>query len=403
MTAIPQPRRSASAAPAASLILIGLTAFLTVVDLFATQAILPAIAAHYGVAPSAAGVAVNASTLGMAAAGLLVAIFSQHLNRRIGIVAALFLLAIPTALLAQAQNLTVFSALRVVQGLLMSTAFSLTLAYLGERCTAAASAGAFAAYVTGNVASNLVGRLISASAVDQFGLAWNFYLFAGLNLLGGVLVLLTIKPAPKLAGHDTMNVSPLATLGAHLSNPSLRIAFALGFLILFSFIGTFTYVNFVLVRPPLTLAMMSIGLVYFVFAPSIVTTPMAGNLVKRMGARSAMWLGLGVALLGLPLLLSTGLPAVLLGMVLVACGTFFAQATATGFVSRAATADRGSASGLYLASYFLGGLVGSAVIGQLFDRFGWPAAVGGIGVALGLGAILSIFLVLRPSQQGGAK
>lgn len=44
---------------------------------------------------------------------------------------------------------------------------------------------------------------------------------------------------------------------------------------------------------------------------------------------------------------------------LIGVGTFFMQATATGFVGRAATTDRASASGIYLASYFLGGLVGS--------------------------------------------
>ena len=48
--------------------LIGLAAFLTLVDLFATQAILPALAKAYGVAPAAMGLAVNASTLGMAVA-----------------------------------------------------------------------------------------------------------------------------------------------------------------------------------------------------------------------------------------------------------------------------------------------------------------------------------------------
>jgi YNFM family putative membrane transporter len=36
---------------------------------------------------------------------------------------------------------------------------------------------AFAAYITGNVGSNLIGRLISAALADHFGLAWNFYLF----------------------------------------------------------------------------------------------------------------------------------------------------------------------------------------------------------------------------------
>ena len=69
-----------------STFVIGVTAFLTVVDLFATQAILPALAAHYGVSPSAMGVAVNATTFGMAASSLGVALFSARLNRRFEII-----------------------------------------------------------------------------------------------------------------------------------------------------------------------------------------------------------------------------------------------------------------------------------------------------------------------------
>jgi sugar phosphate permease len=79
-------------------------------------------------------------------------------------------------------------------------------------------------------------------------------------------------------------------------------------------------------------------------------------------------------------------------MVLVGAGTFFAQACATGFVGRAAISDRGSASGLYLASYFFGGLVGSAVLGLIFDIFGWTACVAGIAGSLLVAALLAIFL-----------
>jgi hypothetical protein len=57
---------------------IALIAFLTVVDLFATQAILPLLAKAYRVSPAAMGFAVNASTIGMATAGLLVAAFSTE-------------------------------------------------------------------------------------------------------------------------------------------------------------------------------------------------------------------------------------------------------------------------------------------------------------------------------------
>jgi MFS transporter, YNFM family, putative membrane transport protein len=105
---------------------IALTAFLTVVDLFATQAILPSLARHYGVTAGAMGFAVNACTLGMAIAGLGVAYFSPHIDRRRGILVALIVLAIPTSLLASAPNLTVFTLLRILQGMCMASAFTLT-------------------------------------------------------------------------------------------------------------------------------------------------------------------------------------------------------------------------------------------------------------------------------------
>ena len=82
----------------------------------------------------------------------------------------------------------------------------------------------------------------------------------------------------------------------------------------------------------------------------MLTTPLAGATASRVGDQPALWGGLIVALAGLPLLLLSSLPTVLFGMVMVAAGTFFAQAIATGFVNRAAEADRGSAIGIYLAS-----------------------------------------------------
>lgn len=389
-TAHPAAMSAHDASSSATLraLIIGLTAFLTVVDLFATQAILPSLTKAYGVTPAAMGFAVNASTFGMAISGLAVGFLSPKIDRRTGVLLSLVILAIPTALLASAPNLAVFTALRVAQGLCMASAFTLTLAYLGEQCSAMDAGGAFAAYITGNVASNLIGRLISAAVADNFGLAGNFYFFAALNLCGAVLVYFTLRgaqPMPAIAQDDL----PLAALRAHLRNPALRAAFAIGFCILFAFIGTFTFVNFVLVREPLMLNRMQLGFVYFVFAPSIVTTLLAGPVVNRIGARVAIPAALAIATIGLPMLLTRDLPLVLAGMVLVAVGTFFAQAVATGFVGQAAQRNRGIASGVYLACYFLGGLVGTAVLGRLFDSLGWTACVVGIAVALAAAAALA--------------
>jgi predicted MFS family arabinose efflux permease len=177
----------------------------------------------------------------------------------------------------------------------------------------------------------------------------------------------------------------VASWALHLRNPRLLAAFGIGFCILFAFIGTFTYVNFVLVRPPFMTGPMELGFVYFVFLPSVITTPLAGRFIGRLGTRAAFWGALALAGTGLPPLLIPSFPAVLAGLVLVGVGTFFAQAVATGYVSATATVDRDSASGIYLC----GGMAGSAMLGQIFDRYGWPACVAGIGASLAIAALLA--------------
>ena len=210
-------------------LVIGLTAFLTVVDLFATQAILPLLTRHYNVTPATMGFAVNASTMGMAIAGLVVGFFSPHIDRRLGILVSLVLLAIPTTLLATAPDLTTFTILRILQGLCMASAFALTLAHLGEQCSSMDAGGAFAAYIAGNVASNLVGRLVSAAVADTLGLASNFYFFALLNLAGAMLVYFTIHRVQPMHAMPAAQ-SPFAATIEHWRNPScarpLRSAFA---------------------------------------------------------------------------------------------------------------------------------------------------------------------------------
>lgn len=368
--------------------------FLTLVDLFAAQAILPSLAAAYQVTPATIGFAVNASTIGMAAAGIVVALFSHRIEWRAGIAGSLVVLSIPTALLALQPDIATFTALRVVQGLCMSSAFTLTLAYLAQQTSAEDAAGALAAYVTGNVASNLIGRLMSAALADHFGLAANFLVLAALNIAGAALVLFAFDKVPPMprTGERGDGMRRASAWLAHLRNPPLTVTFLLGFLILFVFIGTFSYVNFVLTRAPLSLSTMSLGLVYFVFLPALVLTPLSSRFASALGPNLALRLAFAAALAGLPLLLLSSLPAVLSGLALVGAGAFCAQAIATAFVSRLAMGERGAASGLYLAAYYLGGLAGSAILGRVFEAAGWSICVAVMAVALAAAMALTLRL-----------
>ena len=370
--------------------LIAVIGFLTLVDLFATQAILPSLAQSYGVTPSQIGVAANASTLGMAVAGLLVGAFSSGVERKRAIGLSLLFLSVPTALLAFAPNLTVFAILRVVQGLFMASAFTMTLTHLAERCEFR-TASALAAYVTGAVASNLIGRLTAAFVASLVGAETSFLFFAMLNIAGAALIYFALhRNAPEPMGRARRFWLPWIK---HLSDPALLRTFAIGFLILFGFIGVFTYVGFVLSRPPHMLSMRAIGLVFLVFLPSMITTPLAGAVSRKSGPGVALPASLALALGGLILMLLPDLVLVIGGMVLVGVGTFFAQAIATGHVGRIAQDEKPAASGLYLSSYYCGGLAGAFVVGQLFDHLGWTAAICGIFAALAGAAVLGLKLV----------
>lgn len=366
--------------------LIALIAFLTLVDLFAAQAVLPSLVTKFQVSRATMGLAVNASTFGMAIAGLLVAFFGSDIDRRNGIWISLAVLSIPTTLLAFTDNILVFAALRVVQGLCMSAAFTLTAAYLSEHFSAGKATGALAAYVTGNVASNLFGRILSAAVAGLGGLSVNFLMFAALNLIGAALVWFTLKRTARMMRTSNRGNLAMRIWRVHLADPDLRRVFAIGFLILFVFIGTYTYVNFQLVA--LGVAPMALGLVYLVFLPSILTTPFAGKLASRTGSAAGIVLTLAMAVIGLLALLSHNLPVVLAGLALVAVGTFLAQAIATGIVGRRAMSDKAGASGIYLASYYAGGLMGSLVLGQVYDRLGWNACVAVLVAALAAAMLL---------------
>lgn len=378
--------------------IVGLIAFLTLIDLFGSQALLPTLVARYGVSPATMGFAVNSSTFGMAVAGLVVAFFARSINRKLCIWLSLALLSIPTLLLGFADDLATFAALRVAQGFFMATAFTLTLTYLSEVCTVTAASGAMAAYITGNVASNLFGRLAAAGLADRFGLAESFFAFAGLNLVGALLALWYLgvkdKPRDPAAGPGH---SILAAWADHFANPRLLASFAIGFIMLFAFVGTFTYVNIVLAAEPFALPQSLVGLVYFVFIPSLFTTPIAGGVARRYGARPVFQLSVLVAMAGLGLLLVPHLASVLLGLALIGAGLFFAQAAATGYVGRTARHSHAAANGLYLTSYYAGGLAGAALLGQVFVAAGWPSVV------LTMVLLLSVALVLgRALQETGA-
>ncbi|MEM8803691.1 MAG: MFS transporter, partial [Pseudomonadota bacterium] len=224
-----------------------------------------------------------------------------------------------------------------------------------------------------------------------------FICFAALNLLGALLAFLYFNHRPTAKTGENQG-SVLAAWADHARNRALLALLLIGFLLLFVFVATFTYASFVLASDRFALSQGMLGLVFLVFAPSILTTPFAAAAIARRGVSWTFQAGIGASIVGLALLVLPWLASFLLGLTLVAAGLFFAQSVATASIRNAVTHDQAAANGLYLACYYLGGLAGAVVVGQVFDLFGWTAAV-----TLMLGCVLLASVLSRVALRGSVQ
>jgi YNFM family putative membrane transporter len=373
-------------------LIMALASFFTLIDLFGPQAIVPVLTNAFSTTPGRMGIVVNAATLGMAVTGIATACVADRFERKGAMVAALLLLAVPTMLVAFADNLYAFAILRIAQGLFMCVGFMVAIAYIAEEWGASGAAPVvMSAYVTGNVAANMLGRMIAGAAAQHASWHVAFLAMAGLNLSGAAL-LYAVLPRSRRYRRVGPTLSIVTSMRLHLADPRLKAACLVGFLILFGFIGTFTYVNFRLSRPPFDLSPTVLGLLYAVFVVSLVATPAAGLTIKRFGHRLALLAGSGISVAGVIMTLSDLLPIVMTGLALVGGGTFFCQAVATGFTGHIASHAKGAAGGLYLAAYYTGGIVGALFLAAVYGFWGWSGCVGVIAGAFALmGAVAGLF------------
>jgi predicted MFS family arabinose efflux permease len=181
----------------------------------------------------------------------------------------------------------------------------------------------------------------------------------------------------------------------HLQNARLLAVCGMGFTVLFSLVGTFTYASFYLARPPFALSSAALGSVFFVYLLGCVVTPMAGRFLDRQGFRRTALLAVAMSLCGLALTLFRQLPAVIAGLAIFSSGIFISQAAATVLTGRVAGRARSAAAGLYVTFYYVGGSVASVATGWFWLRGGWPACVGLLALAS--------LLTLGFAMLGGAK
>ncbi len=370
-----RPQKSFDRAVVATMI-AGACTFLNV---YCTQPLLPLFQRLFQASEIEVSLTVGAVTLAVALMAPVTGLVAETIGRKRVIVPALFAMAVPTLLAATSPGLHALIAWRFAQGLFVPGVIAVMMAYINEEFAGRVGT-VMAAYVTGTVFGGFLGRFLTGIIAAHWGWRATFVTLGLLDLLGALAVRQWLPLAVNFVPAKHVWHSLRDTWG-HLRNPRLLAVCGMGFTVLFSLVGVFTYANFYLARAPFQLSPAELGSIFFVYLLGCVVTPLAGRFLDRQGFRRTTWLSFGMCLGGLWLTLSHSLPAVIAGLAVFSSGVFIYQSAATVLTGQVAERARSAAAGLYVTCYYLGGSAGAALTGWFWLRGGWPACVGLFGGA----------------------
>jgi predicted MFS family arabinose efflux permease len=373
---------------------VGLTGYCAFVNLYSPQAILPLLSQAFGATAAEISTIITVSTLAVALTAPFTGAVADVLGRKRVIVAAMFVLVVPTVMVGLSNSLSAIIFWRAVQGLVLPPIFAVTVAYIGDEWPHRQATTAAGIYSSGSSLGGFTGRLFVGLLADLISWRAGFFALAGIAFAGAIAVAFLLPHERKFVRSEGLLASGKQML-AHFRNGQLVATFAVGFGVLFNFICTFTFVSFHLAAPPYELSASWLGAIFVVYLTGSVLTPWTGWAVGRFGRRRFMVRVIALWGAGIALTLAPSLPLIILGLAISAGCGLFCQSISTGYVTITAKAGRSSAVGLYVTSFYVGGSFGAALGGVAWTYGGWPACVALVAAMLVVQAAIVFFAWAR--------
>ena len=383
----------------ASRLIIWLIGFFAFLNVYSMQAVLPMVMQDFHASPVQAGLTVGATVLAVALVSPFMGMLSDAFGRKVIICASLFALTLPTALIPVAGSLNALIFLRFLQGLAIPGIVVVLIAYLSEEFHSGGVARMTTTYVGGTVMGGFCGRFITGHAGHLLGWRGAFVTLAIMNFLGALLVVWLLPPSRCFVANRNIRAG-FNTLWRHLHHKRLMAACAVGFCVLFSLVGTFTYVNLHLASSPFNLSSAGLANVFSVYLVGVLVTPLAGPYVVRLGFLRSLMGALALSAAGLLMTLLPSLTAVIIGLTVCSTGVFICQSATLSAIAQNVSEGRSLATGIYYMSYYAGGAAGSLLAGMAYEGWGWAGSVLSIALMQALAAVIAAVAWRQPAKSG---
>ncbi|MCT8138229.1 MFS transporter [Anaerobacillus sp. CMMVII] len=380
-------------------IALGLASFIAFANLYYTQPILPLISLEFSVSPLASSLTVSSALLSVALFFFFFSALSDALGRKKVMMVATILLILTTFAIAFVQSFHSLLVLRILQGAFIAGIPTIAIAYIGEEFSPRALGVAIGIYISMNSIGGMSGRVLSGVFTEIFNWRISFILIGLISLVFFVLFMKLLPPSSYFKTRKFERHKAVGDYFKHLKNQNLQLAFLVGGLHFFIFVGLYNYVTYLLTAPPFLLPTVFIGVLFLTYLPGTISSTLAGKTALLWSQSVTIGLGIILMVTGTVIMLFINLPAIIAGLLLLSFGFFFAHSALNAWVSKRAFFAKASASGLYLTSYYVGGSLGSFYLGFFWHYWHWPGVIAGTLLVLLTTSLLAFKMVLIEHKE----
>jgi len=363
------------------------TTILTLSALYAPQPLLPVLMSAFGVSREAAASLTTVTFIPLCLAPLVYGYLLESFAALRLLRGAVLLLALSEVAFFFAPDFSMLLALRLLQGLLVPAILTSLMTQLSSLSRGAEVQRTMAVYIAATILGGFLGRAVSGLIATCFGWRYSFLVLAASLLLGFVL----LRRLPETA--DLNLVRPHRRLVFDvLRQPGVFPLYLVVFGLFLVFAAVMNFLPFRLTELHSAANELRIGLMYSGYAMGIVSSLGAVRMARLLGGeRRAMALGLAVLAVALLGLAAQRVELMFADMFLFCAAMFLVHATASGWVNRLVSGNKGMVNGLYVSFYYGGGTIGSYVPGFAYHAWGW----GGFLLVLLLVTVLALICLTR--------
>ena len=358
--------------------------------LYEHQPLLPLLAGEWNRPLSDVALLTTVTMIPLALAPLIYGYFLERISSRRMLISGSSLLLVTQAVLSTAPGYDWFIVLRAVEGLLLPAIFTSLMTYTSASGGSIHSRRNIGFYIAATIIGGYCGRAVTGLVTDLFDWQTSFWMWSVMALIAVVSLLkLDTDPRGRLVKISLPEIRKL------IRKPVNREGLAAAFLLFFVSAAMMNFLPFRIfeLEPDITTGAMS--LVYTGYLVGAVISVFSTRIIRLFGSeRRTLLTAVLVYISGVFLFMSEQLAMLYFAMLVLMAGMFSIHSVLSGFLNHLEASRKGMINGLYVSSYYSGGVLGSFLPGMLYQSQGWAAFC---LLLVGLICLLGLMVWLMPA------